>query len=78
MIISLRENLYRILDTYREITETRPYGRTPDIWEPFNSLKKNIEGYLFSSFPTMHVDWSAGQGNWRKEPWIAILDERDN
>ena len=24
----------------------------------------------------MHVVWSVGQGNWRKNPWIAILDER--
>jgi hypothetical protein len=76
MIISLSENLFRILDTYREIIETRPYRRIADIWEPFTSLKKSIEGYLLSNFPTMHVDWSAGQGNWRNEPWIAILDER--
>lgn len=75
-IFSLRDNLNKILDVYLSITRVKPYGKIPEIWDPLNSIKKEIHENLLINFSTMHVKWSAGQGRWARAPWIAIYDER--
>jgi hypothetical protein len=53
-----------------------PFGKDHPIWGEFQKAADLIESMEpVVRRPSLKVGWSAGQGNWARVPWIALLDE---
>ena len=78
---TLSQHLETILRTYlpaRKEGKGGPFGKDHPIWDEFQKAEdvlKSIEPVAHR--PSLKVKWSAGQGNWARVPWIALLDERE-
>lgn len=74
---TIRELLEEILAKYNKAREQEPFGKSHPIWSVFKVLQNHIKFYVDKKYPTIKVNWSIGQGNWARIPWIAFLDERE-
>jgi len=74
--LDLRDDFIKILSSYKRISSDNRYKKIDDIWNPFLSLEARINSFISLKYPTMHVKWSVGAGNWVRVPWLAIFDER--
>jgi 5-methylcytosine-specific restriction protein B len=73
---SLTEGLEAVLQQY-PVARQAPFAGSHPVNAVFHSLTQSLQSSnLVTEFPTLHVRFSTGQGNWARVPWIAILDER--
>jgi 5-methylcytosine-specific restriction protein B len=72
----LHDALEVALKQYPSARQT-PFTGTHSINAVFQSLTQSLQSSnCVKAFPTLHVRFSTGQGNWARVPWIAILDDR--
>jgi 5-methylcytosine-specific restriction enzyme B len=72
----LREGLEAALQDYPSARQA-PFAGSHPINAIFHSLTQSLQSSsCVKEFPTLHVRFSTGQGNWARVPWIAVLDER--
>lgn len=75
-LTSLNEGLESALQQYPSARQT-PFAGTHPINAVFHSLTQSLQSSSnIKDFPSLHVRFSTGQGNWARVPWIAILDDR--
>jgi len=72
----LGSKLNRFMEIYAE-KKARPFGTDEELW----GLMQDVERAITSSegmrqYSHLKVDWSVGNGNWARVPWIAIMDSR--
>lgn len=74
----LKKSLEFILSEYTGARATGSFGKQHPVWSEFDRLKIIFENSNdVKKHPNIKVNWSAGQGNWAKIPWIAFLDNRE-
>lgn len=80
----ISDALGEILGRYLSTRRSKPFGKTDEegqkrrIWQLFEEVTSKIEGSsALSQRPHVQVEWSVGQGNWARVPWIAFLDKRE-
>jgi MrcB-like, N-terminal domain len=73
----VRSNLELILNGYVAARSGEPFGSQHKLWGVFEKLKTAFARLKFVQAHGLLVRWSAGQGNWAKVPWIALLDPRE-
>ncbi len=71
----MQQELNRILNDYPQASK-QAFTR-----HPIRDVFRRIGDELRASSPVrkrpqLRVEWSMGQGNWAKVPWIALLDKR--
>jgi 5-methylcytosine-specific restriction enzyme B len=77
VVASLQEGLESALRDYPG-ARRGPFAGTHPINAVFHDLVQRLRSSaLVTEFPTLHVRFSTGQGNWARVPWIAVLDERE-
>ena len=77
VVANLQEGLESALRDYPG-ARRGPFAGTHPINAVFHDLVQRLRSStLVTEFPTLHVRFSTGQGNWARIPWIAILDERE-
>jgi 5-methylcytosine-specific restriction protein B len=75
-LAGLSDGLDAVLKQYPNARQT-PFTGTHPINGVFQSLTQSLQSSsCVKEFPTLHVRFSTGQGNWARVPWIAILDDR--
>jgi 5-methylcytosine-specific restriction protein B len=75
-VTNLTDGLEAVLQQYPGARQT-PFAGSHPINAVFHSLTQALQSSdLVTEYPTLHVRFSTGQGNWARVPWIAILDER--
>ena len=53
-----------------------PFGGAHPLWVQFEGLADALRGLEpIRSRPGLQVKWSAGQGNWARVPWVALMEE---
>jgi 5-methylcytosine-specific restriction protein B len=72
-----RSNFELILNGYVAARSGEPFGSQHKLWGVFENLKTAFSRLQFVQDHGLVVKWSAGQGNWAKVPWIALLDPRE-
>ena len=77
----LSHHLEAILTNYlpaRQEGKGGPFGKDHPIWDEFQKAADLLEAMEpVARRASLKVGWSAGQGNWARVPWIALLDERE-
>ncbi|HEY8863165.1 MAG TPA: DUF3578 domain-containing protein [Candidatus Dormibacteraeota bacterium] len=74
--VGLSDGLEAALKQYPDARKT-PFAGTHPVNAVFHSLTQALQSSgCVREFPTLHVRFSTGQGNWARVPWIAILDDR--
>jgi hypothetical protein len=75
---SLQDAFEEILEKYDRARQSDPFGRDHPLWKVFAGAQKLLStSDCVAELDTIKVDFSVGQGNWAKVPWIALLDERE-
>jgi hypothetical protein len=75
---AIRDALEQVLAEYAEARRSEPFGRESRIWGLWEQLGQAFRATApVTSRPTLKVQWSAGQGNWARVPWVAFLDARE-
>jgi MoxR-like ATPase len=71
----IRTNLQAVLSKYKEVVGSEPFGKESSIWPIFGALQRSLKALeVVKKHPDLDITWSAGQGNWARIPWIAILN----
>lgn len=74
----LQEGLEEVLARYVAARKQEEFGKYHELWAVFQSLERAFqESSTVQKRETLEVDWSVGQGNWARIPWIAFLDSRE-
>ena len=74
----LQERLEEVLARYMTARKEEQFGKNHELWTVFQTLEREFrESGPVQSRDTLEVDWSVGQGNWARIPWIAFLDHRE-
>src|SRR6266446_4360938 len=72
----IRDDLERFMRMYPE-RRSRVFATDQELWECITSLQNRLRALpAVAARPDLRVDWSIGQGNWARVPWIAFLDAR--
>jgi len=72
----IRDDLERFMRMYPE-RRSRAFATDEELWECITSLQNRLSALpAVAARPDLGVDWSVGQGNWARVPWIAFLDAR--
>lgn len=67
-----------ILTNYQNARKHEAFGKKHPMWKAFTNIKALIESsVVVKKYSQIKIDWSIGQGNWAKVPWIAFLDQRE-
>ena len=67
-----------MLAEYGEARRSQAFGKAAPVWRRFEDLGVAFRMALpVTERPTLRVQWSAGQGNWARVPWVAFLDARE-
>ena len=73
---SFGELLYDAMTLFSQAKET-PFQKKDTLWEAMNAVQKRIESFgAVRKRAHASCEWSLGQGNWLKTPWIALKDDR--
>lgn len=76
--VSLAETFKTILERYRTLRTSTPFGGNAEAKELFTTARRVIEEWLPSdSVSQLEVVASYGKGNWATIPWISVLDRRE-
>jgi 5-methylcytosine-specific restriction enzyme B len=74
----IQEGLEYFLATYPSTRSTVTFGKHNDLKNGLNLLRSALEALpAVRAHPRVRVSWSAGQGNYARVPWIALMDERE-
>ena len=72
----VRDDIERFMALYPE-RRSRPFATDQELWEVITSLQNRLKTLpAVAARPTLRVDWSVGQGNWARVPWVAFVDTR--
>ena len=75
---ALQGFIERVLADYPAARSGEPFGRDNPLWAAFEdatALLKEVEAV--EAIETLTVNFSLGQGNWARVPWLAFLDARE-
>jgi 5-methylcytosine-specific restriction protein B len=73
----LQNDFETILRLYVNARSKDPFRRTHNLWPKFEAIRNDLlASDPVKSRPPLIVQWSAGQGNWARVPWIALMDKR--
>jgi MoxR-like ATPase len=74
---AIQDGLDEILNGYLQ-AKAGDFGRASPMWEAFNRLTDAIKDSApVAKSNTLDVTWGAGQGQWARIPWVAVLDSRE-
>jgi hypothetical protein len=74
----LKETIEKILTSYDTARKSESMSSNTEMWKTFDSCKQFLKTHeLIKQYPHIDVQFSIGQGNWAKIPWIAFLDDRE-
>src|ERR1700736_2491372 len=74
----LSEALAEILRMYCDARSNAPFAGNHPVVTAFQRLAQMLQlAAPVSAHPSLRVKASAGQGNWARVPWVAIMDERE-
>lgn len=74
----LKASFEHILRTYKSSRETAPFSSEHPIYAEFQRATQLLaRSPSISGNPHLKVKFSAGQGNWARVPWIAVMDDRE-
>src|SRR5215831_13840029 len=72
----IRDDIERFMAMYPD-RRVRPLATDQELWELITSLRNRLRRLpAVATRPTLRVDWSVGQGNWARVPWVAFIDTR--
>jgi 5-methylcytosine-specific restriction enzyme B len=72
-----RSALIAILAGYRTARDSAPFSGGHPILTAFKRATQELQASSgVAVYPNVVVSYSAGQGNWAKVPWIALMDDR--
>ena len=75
---ALQQALEAILARYGRARSLEIFGKKHPIWREFETIAATLKAAPpISTFRSMIVRWSAGQGRWSNVPWISLLDTRE-
>jgi 5-methylcytosine-specific restriction enzyme B len=75
---SIAEALEQVLSQYVEARQSAAFGGEHPIFAVLQRLTQSLAASEpIRSNPHLKVKPSAGQGNWAKVPWVAIMDDRE-
>jgi len=75
---SIAEALEEVLSQYVEARQSAAFGGEHPIFAVLQRLTQSLAASEpIRSNPHLKVKPSAGQGNWAKVPWVAIMDDRE-
>lgn len=75
---TIQGHIEQILAEYITAREHDAFGKNHPMWTVFTGLQGLIQSsYVIDKYPKIKVNWSIGQGNWAKVPWISLLDQRE-
>src|SRR5262249_29700067 len=67
----IRDDIERFMAMYPD-RRVRPFATDQELWELITSLRNRLRRLpAVATRPTLRVDWSVGQGNWARVPWVA-------
>jgi 5-methylcytosine-specific restriction protein B len=74
---AIRDGLDEVLNGYVQ-AKAGEFGKASPMWEVFNRLTRAINSSApVAKSSTLDVTWGAGQGQWARIPWVAVLDSRE-
>lgn len=75
---NLAESIEIILTRYlpaRQEGDGGQFGKSHHLWAEFERFAQGMRGLdAVRKRPNIEVKWSAGQGNWARVPWVALVD----
>ncbi len=72
----IRASIERFMAIYPD-RRSRPFGTDEELWNVFKKMQERFYALpALTKRPTVRINWSVGQGNWARVPWIAFLDAR--
>ena len=72
-----REPIVEILAGYAEARRSAPFGGDNPIIAAFKRATQSLQASAaVKAHARVRVSYSAGQGNWARVPWIALMDDR--
>jgi len=78
MALALSEQIESLLSVYvpsRQNGAGGPFGKSHEVWTRFDELAQALRGLeSVQKRPKIEVKWSAGQGNWARVPWVALVN----
>lgn len=75
---NMQDKFEWILEQYLNDRANAKFGRESGVYQKFGELSREIADLdEVRGRPHLKVSWSAGQGNWAKVPWLALLDRRE-
>jgi 5-methylcytosine-specific restriction enzyme B len=76
--LGLQTAIEQILSDYVEARTNTPFGSDHPMFELFQRVTQAIANLpVVKDNSHLRVKFSAGQGNWARVPWIAVLDDRE-
>ena len=75
-VAGIRAALEQFMEIYPE-RRSRPFGTDQELWALMSGLQQRVSKLPAVTLrPTILVEWSVGQGNWARVPWLALIDNR--
>jgi len=75
----IQQNLDVILERYTQARMGEPFNGEHELFSNFEAIREELsQSEAVQSRPHLRVKYGAGQGNWARVPWIALLDSREN
>jgi MoxR-like ATPase len=73
----IRDGLEAVLNGYGP-AKAGEFGKASPMWDVFKQLTEAIQkSEVVGRVSTLTVTWGAGQGQWARVTWVAILDSRE-
>jgi 5-methylcytosine-specific restriction protein B len=74
----LKASIEEILSSYLGARQTASFSSEHPMYGTFQRATQLIAGSpIVNSNPHLKVKFSAGQGNWARIPWLAVMDDRE-
>lgn len=74
----IQQSIETILNRYVKARTSEQFGGEHELFKFFEQIRDDItQSDALIKRPHIRVKFSAGQGNWARVPWIALLDSRE-
>jgi hypothetical protein len=74
----IQQSIETILNRYVRARTNEQFGGEHELFKSFEQIRDDItKSDALIKRPHIRVKFSAGQGNWARVPWIALLDSRE-
>lgn len=74
----IQQSIETILNRYVQARRSEQFGGEHELFKFFEQIRDDLtQSDVLRKRPHVRVKFSAGQGNWARVPWIALLDTRE-